>query len=141
VEQKIIDLLKRTGLSITDSRKKILDSFFQKNSALAHADIELHVGTDFDRVTIYRTLQTFVDKGIIHTIPTPDNAVVYALCKDSCSAGHHQDNHVHFICDNCSKTFCLEHIVVPTVKMPTGFKATQIDMVVSGVCNFCNILS
>ncbi len=141
MEQKIIDLLKRTGLSITDSRKKILDSFFQKNSALAHADIELHVGTDFDRVTIYRTLQTFVDKGIIHTIPTPDNAVVYALCKDSCSAGHHQDNHVHFICDNCSKTFCLEHIVVPTVKMPTGFKATQIDMVVSGVCNFCNILS
>jgi Fur family ferric uptake transcriptional regulator len=79
VEQKIIDLLKRTGLSITDGRKKILEGFFQENSALAHADIELHVGTDFDRVTIYRTLQTFVDKGIIHTIPTPDNAVVYAL--------------------------------------------------------------
>jgi Fur family ferric uptake transcriptional regulator len=141
VEQKIIDLLKRSGLSITDSRKKILDSFFQKNSALAHADIEDYVGTDFDRVTIYRTLQTFVDKGIIHTIPTTDNAVVYALCKDSCSAGHHHDNHVHFICDNCNKTFCLEHIVVPTVKMPTGFNATQIDMVVSGVCNFCNNVS
>lgn len=141
MEQKIIDLLKRSGLSITDSRKKILDSFFQKNSALAHADIEDYVGTDFDRVTIYRTLQTFVDKGIIHTIPTTDNAVVYALCKDSCSAGHHHDNHVHFICDNCNKTFCLEHIVVPAVKMPTGFNATQIDMVVSGVCNFCNNLS
>jgi len=56
VEQKIIDLLKRSGLSITDSRKKILDSFFQKNSALAHADIEDYVRTDFDRVTIYRTM-------------------------------------------------------------------------------------
>jgi Fur family ferric uptake transcriptional regulator len=75
VEQKIIDLLKRSGLSITDSRKKILDSFFQKNSALAHADIEDYVGTDFDRVTIYRTLQTFVYKGIIHTIPTTDNTI------------------------------------------------------------------
>jgi Fur family ferric uptake transcriptional regulator len=74
VEQKIIDLLKRSNLSITDSRKKILESFFQENSALAHADIEDHVGEDFDRVTIYRTLQTFVDKGIIHTIPTPENA-------------------------------------------------------------------
>jgi len=31
--------------------------------------------------------------------------------------------------------------VVPAVKMPTGFNATQIDMVVSGVCNFCNNLS
>jgi len=141
VEQKIIDLLKRSGLSITDSRKKILDSFFQKNSALAHADIEDYVGTDFDRVTIYRTLQTFVDKGIIHTIPTPDNAVVYALCKDSCSAGHHHDNHVHFICDNCIKPYCLEQVVVPSIAMPQNFVALQIDMVVSGVCNFCNASS
>ena len=138
MEQKIIDLLKRSSLSITDSRKKILESFFQENSALAHADIENYVGEDFDRVTIYRTLQTFVDKGIIHTIPTPDNAVLYALCKDSCSAGHHHDNHVHFICDNCNKTFCLEHVVVPTVHMPVGFAASQIDMVVSGICNYCN---
>lgn len=138
MEQKIIDLLKRSNLSITDSRKKILESFFQENSALAHADIEDHVGEDFDRVTIYRTLQTFVDKGIIHTIPTPDNAVLYALCKDSCSAGHHHDNHVHFICDNCNKTFCLEDVVVPTVHMPVGFAASQIDMVVSGICNYCN---
>jgi Fur family ferric uptake transcriptional regulator len=27
-------------------------------------------GEHFDRVTVYRTLQTFVEKGIIHTIPT-----------------------------------------------------------------------
>jgi Fur family ferric uptake transcriptional regulator len=141
LEQKIIDLLKRSSLSVTDSRKKILESFFQKNSALAHADIELQVGDEFDRVTIYRTLQTFVDKGIIHTIPTPDNAVLYALCKDSCSAGHHHDNHVHFICDNCNKTYCLEHVVVPTIAMPNNFVASQIDMVVSGVCDFCNASS
>ena len=137
MEQKIIDLLKRSGLSITDGRKKILESFFQENSALAHADIELHVGADFDRVTIYRTLQTFVDKGIIHTIPTPDNAVVYALCKDSCSAGHHHDNHVHFICDDCGTTYCIDEVSVPKVKLPKGFRAVQTDLVISGTCNKC----
>jgi len=31
-------------------------------------------------------------------------------------------------------------VVVPAAKMPTGFNATQIDMVVSGICNFCNFL-
>jgi Fur family ferric uptake transcriptional regulator len=32
--------------------------------------IEKEVGDKYDRVTIYRTLQTFEEKGIIHTIPT-----------------------------------------------------------------------
>lgn len=138
MEKNIVDILKKNQLSITDSRKKILSLFVQSNGALAHADIEHQSGTEFDRVTIYRTLQTFVDKGIIHTIPTTDNSVRYALCKDDCSAGHHHDDHVHFMCDNCGTTYCLDHITVPSVKLPKGFKVTQTDVVVSGVCNNCN---
>jgi Fur family ferric uptake transcriptional regulator len=81
----LLEILKRHQLSVTDSRKKILELFQVTNGALAHADIEKKTGEMFDRVTIYRTLQTFVDKGIIHTIPTADNSVLYALCKDDCS--------------------------------------------------------
>ncbi|MBC7651231.1 MAG: transcriptional repressor, partial [Deinococcales bacterium] len=97
----VADILKTNNLSITDSRKSILQLFKLSKGALAHADIEKKSSAQFDRVTIYRTLQKFVDKGIIHTIPTADNSVLYALCKDDCSAGHHHDNHVHFICDTC----------------------------------------
>ncbi len=39
------------------------------NGALAHADIEKKTGESFDRVTVYRTLQSFVEKGIVHLIP------------------------------------------------------------------------
>ena len=109
----------------------------RSNGALAHADIEHHSGTEFDRVTVYRTLQTFVDKGIIHTIPTADNSVRYALCKDACSAGHHHDDHVHFMCDDCGTTYCLDHVTVPPVALPNGFKATQMDVIVSGKCVKC----
>lgn len=130
-------LLKKYQLSVTDSRKKILSLFLKSNGALAHNDIEKASGADFDRVTVYRTLQTFVDKGIIHVIPSADNAVKYALCKDECSAGHHYDNHVHFMCDDCGTTYCLDEVVVPEVKLPKGFNATQRDVVVSGKCNKC----
>src|SRR6478672_6117916 len=95
------DLLKKNGLSITASRKKILDLFYESTGALAHADIEKNTDAAFDRVTVYRTLQTFVEKGIIHQIPTTDNGVLYALCKHNCEQGHHHDNHVHFICNKC----------------------------------------
>ncbi|MCX6336677.1 MAG: transcriptional repressor [Bacteroidetes bacterium] len=138
MDTRIIDTLKRNQLSVTDSRKKILELFLDQQTALAHADIELQSGEDFDRVTIYRTLQTFVEKGIIHSIPSADNSVRYALCKDACSEGHHHDNHVHFMCDTCLTTYCLDHVTVPTVVLPEGFQVNQVDVVVSGKCLKCS---
>src|SRR5687767_1041337 len=82
LEKRAADLLRRKHLSITDSRKKILSLFLSHKDALTHSDIEKKAGEKFDRVTVYRTLQTFVEKGIVHTIPTADNSILYALCKD-----------------------------------------------------------
>ncbi len=132
-----LDILKKNGLSVTEGRKKILELFLDNEGALAHADIEKQTDAAFDRVTVYRTLQTFVDKGIIHQIPTTDNSILYALCKHNCEQGHHHDNHVHFICIACNKTICLDEVTVPDVKLPKGFKPLQSAMVVTGKCNDC----
>lgn len=132
-----IDLLKKNKLSVTGSRKQILDLFLAANGALAHADIEEKTEGAFDRVTVYRTLQTFVEKGIIHQIPTTDNTVLYALCKHDCEEGHHHDNHVHFVCNNCQKTICLDDVMVPVVKLPQGFVPTESALVVNGTCKEC----
>jgi Fur family transcriptional regulator, ferric uptake regulator len=134
---QLLEILKKNQLSITAGRKKILELFLDSPGALAHADIEEHTGAAFDRVTVYRTLQTFVDKGIIHNIPTTDNSILYALCKDDCAEGHHHDNHVHFICDACGNTICLDDVTVPGVKLPKGFRPRQAEMVVHGVCGKC----
>jgi len=133
----IKDILKQNRLSITGSRQKILELFLSKNGALSHADIEKKTGESFDRVTVYRTLQTFVESGIIHLIPTTDNSIKYALCKNDCAPGHHHDNHVHFICDECSKTICLEQVTIPSVKLPMGFTPQHSEMVVTGICGEC----
>ena len=124
-------------MSITDSRVQILGLFYSNEGALAHADIEKKTSDAIDRVTIYRTLQTFEEKGLIHSIPTADNSVKYALCKEQCEDGHHHDNHVHFICDECGKTICLDDVLVPEVKLPKGFQVQQSNMVVNGICGDC----
>lgn len=135
--EALLNILKKNQLSVTDRRKKILELFLHSNGALAHADIEKNTGENFDRVTVYRTLQTFVDKGIIHVIPTTDNSILYALCKDNCEAGHHHDDHVHFVCEHCNKTICLDEVTVPIVKLPKGFKPKNAAMVVNGICDDC----
>ena len=57
-------ILKNSSLSVTAGRKRILDIFLSANNALAHQDIEQQCSDQYDRVTIYRTLQTFKQKHI-----------------------------------------------------------------------------
>ncbi len=130
-------ILKRNQLSVTASREKILHLFLEQTGALAHGDIEKKAGEKFDRVTVYRTLQIFVEKGIIHTIPTADNSILYALCKDDCEEGHHHDHHIHFVCTQCNNTYCLDDVVTPDIRLPQGYTSTQIDVVVEGTCKNC----
>jgi Fur family ferric uptake transcriptional regulator len=135
--EQALSILRKNRLSNTDSRRAILEIFLQTDNALAHHDIEKITGDRFDRVTVYRTLQTFIDNGIVHTIPTADNATRYALCRENCSQGHHHDNHIHFICEICGKTTCLDDTLIPSVKLPRGYSATEINMIVNGVCKEC----
>jgi Fur family ferric uptake transcriptional regulator len=95
--------LEKSQLSVTGSRKKILELFLNNDGALAHADIERKAGEKFDRVTYI--VHSDLLKRIIHSIPSADNSIRYALCKEDCEAGHHHDNHVHFICSHCEKQF------------------------------------
>lgn len=137
MDAQIDFILKRNQLSVTGSRKKILELFLDSRGALAHGDIEKKTGEKFDRVTVYRTLQVFLEKGIIHNIPTADNSVRYALCKSDCTEGHHHDNHVHFVCVACGNTTCLADVTVPLVKLPFGFQPAEYQMVVNGTCKDC----
>lgn len=137
MEDQIIKILRKSQLSVTESRRNILEIFIQAGSALAHHDVEEKTSERFDRVTVYRTLQVFMEKGIIHTIPTTENAVLYALCKDDCEEGHHHDNHIHFVCEDCGVTTCMDDIHIPEIKLPLGYNALQINMVVNGICVKC----
>jgi Fur family transcriptional regulator, ferric uptake regulator len=136
MKHKLDSLLHRKQLSSTESRRKILSLFLASKDALTHADIEKNSGKKVDRVTVYRTLQTFVEKGIIHSIPTDDNNVLYALCKD-CAVGDHHDDHVHFLCTHCEKTICLDDIVSPIIDVPKGYVIDSVQVVIKGTCKEC----
>ena len=137
VNIRLNDILHRRQLSSTESRRKILTLFLNSGDALTHGDIEKQVGDKYDRVTIYRSLQTFEEKGIIHSIPTADNSIKYALCKE-CEEGHHHDDHIHFICSNCEKTICLDDVVSPKINLPNGYVADNTQVIIKGICSDCN---
>ena len=88
-------LLKGFKLRSTPNRQEILHLFLKKNHALSHGDIEKEIDNSLDRVTVYRTLKTFLDKGLIHKVLDDEGSLKYALCNEACTTAEHHHDHVH----------------------------------------------
>ena len=135
----IKDTLKDFKLRQTDCREEILDLFMSRSHALAHADVENQVSEKFDRVTIYRTLKTFLEKGLIHKVLDDEGGTKYAICRDSCHTTDHQHHHdhVHFKCSICGLTNCLDDVLVPKITLPEGYQRQEVNLLVQGICPKC----
>lgn len=129
-------ILKTHKLRSTSIRKDVINVILKESSAVSHQQIEKAL-PEADRVTLYRTLGTFEEKGIIHLVPD-DNAVKkYALCGTDCGSGHHHDDHAHFKCEKCEETVCLDDITIPVVKLPEGYNRSSANLLITGTCKSC----
>lgn len=130
-------ILKDFKLRSTPSRAAILDAFLTHNYALSHSDLEKEVPANFDRVTVYRTLKTFLDRGLIHKVLDDEGGMKYALCNEACTSAHHHHDHVHFKCIQCGQTNCLQ-VEIPEIKLPKGYQAGDVNLLIQGVCGNCS---
>jgi Fur family ferric uptake transcriptional regulator len=131
----IKELLRQHDLRPTACREEILYLFFSSPIALAHADLERNLAESHDRVTIYRTLKTFLDKEIIHKVLDDSGNLKYAMPKSQQTAHH---SHIHFKCNICGHTNCLEDVLIPPLQLPEGYQLTEASLLVQGVCQLCN---
>lgn len=135
--KKYEDLLVSNGLKRTGARIQVLEILSNRNSATSQPYLENVVGRDIDRVTLYRILKAFEEKGIIHKVIDNQGTANYAICLGACTEHHHEDGHVHFNCSKCLSVYCLDEVQIPALKMPKGFEIEQVTLIVSGICKDC----
>lgn len=119
----------------TAMRELVLKVLTEQNVAINLTDLEQKFD-NADKTTLYRTLKTFEENKLIHSIDDGTGAVKYALCKETCQC-HPEDLHVHFLCTKCQQTYCLNDISIPSIELPVNFKLETINMVVKGICPNC----
>lgn len=136
MDNHAVNMLKQHHLKVTTFRSQVISLFLNSPFALPIHELETKL-EDPDRITLYRTLKSFEDKGILHKINDGSSTVKYALCIDDCTEHAHIDEHVHFHCNKCDNTFCLEHVTIPHIKLPSGYVFAQADMTIKGICNNC----
>ena len=136
----------KKGLSLTDfelratpCRTAVLAVLQKVDFAQSQFDIEQAIGSQFDRVTVYRTLKSFLAQGLIHKVLDDIGGTKYALCKELChNHDHsHQHDHVHFKCNQCGQTTCLEDVHIPKINLPEGFSKEGSNLLIQGVCGNC----
>ena len=124
-------------ISPTAMRILVLEHLLKQTAAVSLQDLEKSF-THSDRTTLYRTLKTFEEKGLIHEIQDGTEAAKYALCAAACKAGSHYDLHLHFYCYNCKQTLCLPKHQVPEVLLPKHFQLKELKLVAKGICEECS---
>ncbi len=138
ISGKTTQLLAIKKINPTAMRVLVLDKLLKHQHALSLSDLEKLL-LPADRTTIYRTLKTFEQNGLIHTIEDGTGVPKYALCPEECDKKEHHDLHVHFYCGTCKETFCLPNSRIPEVLLPAGFSAAEMKLVVKGICDKCRI--
>jgi len=128
-------LLEKHELRNTSCRRSMLELFVQKEEALSVSELNSILGKEYDRATVYRTIQSFLDNGIIHKVLDTKEGQKYAMCHE-CDHETHSDEHIHFLCLKCGKSICLEE-EIPNVPIPKGYRLQTSNMLLEGICPDC----
>jgi Fur family transcriptional regulator, ferric uptake regulator len=132
--EKILDLYK---IRPTANRLLMFRYLREQDAALTLNQIE--TGLDnADRTTLYRTIKTFEEKGIVHQVDDGTGVAKYALNELQLEQGKNQPLHLHFHCNSCNSTVCLTDHKIPNINLPAGYTAEEINLVLKGVCDKCN---
>jgi Fur family ferric uptake transcriptional regulator len=137
-KENIAEVLGSHQLRATNIRIAVFEIFQKTEFALNHREIKEKLKQSVDRVTLFRTLNSFIEKNIIHKITDDDGGARYALCDlDKCTIDGHNDIHVHFKCQVCGKIFCVRTNKYYYPELPRSFKVTEWKLTAKGICSSC----
>ena len=123
------DLFKNNGIKKTEQREKLLKIIKNSKVPLTAEDI-FKKTKEISLATIYRTLETFCEKGVLNKISvTDDERRYYELATDI---------HRHYaVCLKCKK---MEYVNVCPVHDDNidGFRITGHRLELYGYCNNCS---
>ena len=119
----------------TANRILLLRALEEAGRPVSLADLESLTET-IDKSGISRALALFQEQDLIHSFEDGRGVRNYELCTEEGDCDH-EDAHIHFYCERCHRSFCMEHIDPQSIVLPAGFRAHSFSFVVKGVCPDC----
>lgn len=136
------ELLRQIGLRRTPVRLGVLTVLATAEQPLGVQQVLEKLPEHTDTVTVYRTLNTFTEKQIVHRVRGEDRTWRYALSPRDTKQHDSPHTHPHFVCETCGTVECLETSQIPTnlvrsLKVADQYEIRYPEVVLHGVCPRC----
>ena len=145
-DNQIKEILKKADLKVTQPRISVIETLLDSDRPLNSKEIFDQITkkqknstekSKIDQVTVYRIIESFKEKKIIHQILDQG----YLFCRHiSCN----HKNHIMMVCSNCSKSLetqideeLISKLIVHISKK-NKFKVDQHSFQISGICQECD---
>lgn len=131
----LADSLELKGLKPTANRILVLKALKEQACPVSLTDLEDILAT-MDKSSIFRVLTLFLEHDIVHSFEDGRGILNYELCtsKTVCNLS---DAHIHFYCESCRKSFCMDDIPLPEFELKPGFTMRSVSFVIKGECPEC----
>ena len=130
-------LLRKAGLKSTVTRIAVLQHLWLEDRPVSHSDLVQILEQVGDQATIYRTLVSFVDKGIARVASNVTGIVRYEIIEEGEEA---HTIHPHFVCQDCGVVTCLPTSTVITTIDPLWKERLQHSKLqFLGTCAECEL--
>jgi Fe2+ or Zn2+ uptake regulation protein len=132
-EEKLTDC----GFRVTEKRVKLLELLAKAERPLSLEEIQKKVGKIMDRTTLYRALESLLEKKIIKTVDFGDKDDRYELNDEN-------RHHHHIICQQCKKIEEIEDCAVEDSLLNFAKKSKQFSSIDNhsleffGICKDCS---
>ena len=134
--QEVIAHLEHKGVKATVNRILVYSELQEAVRPMSLKDLEDRM-LNLDKSSIFRVLTLFAQHDVVHAFEDGRGVVHYELCNHQ-GDDHHSHGHLHFYCEQCQKTYCLENVAIPSIELPDGFDPHSVSFVVKGICPKCS---
>lgn len=122
----------------TANRILVLEKLYELSRPVPLSELELLLDT-IDKSGIFRVLTLFLEHDIVHAFEDGRGVLNYELCTNRGQCNH-SDYHIHFYCESCRKSFCMENLKLPELPLPYGYTPHSFSFVIKGECPQCRRL-
>ena len=133
--QDMISRLESKGIRPTANRILVMKTLMGEQNPQSLSNLERKM-VSMDKSSIFRTLTLFLEHDVVHAFEDGRGVLCYELCEEKGACDHH-DGHIHFYCESCKRSFCMEDIHIPSFELPEGFYPHSISFVIKGECPDC----
>jgi len=135
-QEEYVQLLEAHGVKPTANRIVVARALATAGRPMTLGELEGRI-VSIDKSGVFRALTLFREHRLVHAVEDGGGGGLrYELCHSHSDEGD-DDLHVHFFCERCKCTYCLDAIPIPQVDLPPGFAPSTANFMLKGVCPHC----